>query len=257
MDISNRIFIFVAGNQTQTLMEIKTRFKERATPLGRIKHNTTIHTPANHLLHYKRKQSTKAVSSFLSAILTYSKDRWHHDFGYDKEYIVETGGYYYDLYVPLHRRAGIIITPYVSVLIQRSYLRKINEYGKAIDILDNSFIPELPVQVLDAVEYERERLYFSKQNRYLDNLILVSHTGRKALLKLSKQIPSLISGAQHSAERMMRLFVQQMNTYHIRVFEHEDSYVFTHYQRTRDMDSVCMRVYKEYNPILENAFKPT
>jgi hypothetical protein len=219
----------------------------RATSIVRLGTN-------NELFYRKRLRANGSVATFASAIINYSKQRWHLDFGTDKEYVVETGAYYYDLYVPLTRRLGIIVSPYVSVLLRRNYLRQINEQGLALDIMDNSYIPELPEPAVAAIEKERKGLSFSYKKSHVEDVLFTSRSAEQCFEFVINRDERLAVCAEYK-HTLARLFAQQTNATFYRVFEDETGYIITHFVRTPDIDAICMKLYKDYNSVLEDTIE--
>jgi hypothetical protein len=220
-----------------------------------IKATSVVRLGANNKLFYrKRLRANGSVATFAAAIINYSKQRWHLDFGTEKEYVVETGAYYYDLYVPLTRRLGIIVSPYVSVLLKRNYLRYINDQGLALDIMDNSYIPELPKPVVVAIEKERKGLSFSYKKSFVDNMLFTSRSAEQCFEFVINRDERLAVCAEYK-RTLARLFAQQTNATFYRVFEDETGYTITHFVRSPDIDAICMKLYKNYNSTLEDTIE--
>jgi hypothetical protein len=237
------------------MMDVAKPLHERV-PQNAILEITPVKLSTLHELYYRRKVfSTSSASSFLASVITYSKERWHNDFGNNDEYVVATGAYYYDIYVPINRRVAIFISPYASVLIQRSYLRSVNEKGLALDVLDNSYIPSLPPEIQKAVDTERNKLFFSKKACRVDGLLFRHRSAARCFKFICNESAKLAPYYDNYKTKIMSLFAQQAAVYCYRVFKDDTGYIITHHKRTRETDGVCIKFYEDFNPIFVEALK--
>jgi hypothetical protein len=213
-----------------------------------------------HLLAMKRKEHNEvtSVSTFFGRVMDFSKDRWHADFGIEKEYMVETGGYYYNIYIPVAKCRGLFVTPYVSALIERDYLRRINsQHAEAVDVIDNAFIKKLPAAIKQAALAELELVCFSHTKS--KDVYIYAKSGAAAADAIAADCSSdgrqaLAALVSKHRQKLFRYFKMQGNFVRVRVSKDEKGYVVNHLRRNWT-NAVAMRIYYNYNDVFEKALK--